>query len=92
MTLKMKVAVWLGLAALTILLLWIFRGILLPFLVGLLLAYLLDPVTDWLERYRFSRGFATTLGWKVLDVDREEGDFLFDVQLSGPFVALTFSW
>jgi hypothetical protein len=42
--------------------------------------------------YRFSRGFATTLGWKVLDVDREEGDFLFDVQLSGPFVALTFSW
>ena len=61
MTLKMKVAVWLGLAALTILLLWIFRGILLPFLVGLLLAYLLDPVTDWLERYRFSRGWATTL-------------------------------
>jgi predicted PurR-regulated permease PerM len=61
MTLKMKVAVWLGLAALTILLLWVFRGILLPFLVGLLLAYLLDPVTDWLERYRFSRGWATTL-------------------------------
>ena len=66
MTLKMKVAIWLGFAALSILLLWIFRGILLPFLVGLLLAYLLDPVTDWLERNRFSRGWATTLVLSVV--------------------------
>lgn len=42
--------------------------------------------------YRFSRGFATSIGWKILDVDREDGGFIFDVQLSGPFLAFTFSF
>ena len=42
--------------------------------------------------YRFSRGFATSIGWKILDVDREDGDFIFDAQLSGPFVSFTFSF
>ncbi len=42
--------------------------------------------------YRFSRGFSTLLGWKVLDVDREDGTYIFDVQLSGPFLAFTFSF
>jgi hypothetical protein len=42
--------------------------------------------------YRFTRGFATTLGWKVLDTDYQDGAYIFDVQLSGPFLAFTFSF
>ena len=37
------------------------RGILLPFVVGLAIAYLLDPVADYLERWRVPRWLATTL-------------------------------
>ncbi|HEX6141939.1 MAG TPA: AI-2E family transporter [Geminicoccaceae bacterium] len=47
-----------GLLALAILL---FNDILLPFLVGMAAAYLLDPVADWLERHRFGRSTATAL-------------------------------
>ncbi len=46
------------------LLLWLayeLRPILSPFVVGALLAYLGDPVTDWLERRGVSRGLAVTL-------------------------------
>ncbi len=41
--------------------LWVFRGILLPFVVGLTLAYLLNPLVTWLQRLRFSRGWATAV-------------------------------
>ncbi len=37
------------------------RGILLPFVAGMGLAYLLDPVADRLERAGLGRGFATSL-------------------------------
>lgn len=59
MTLKTQVTIWLVLAAVLIIFLWVFRGILLPFVVGLLLAYLLDPVVDWLGRRGMSRLWAT---------------------------------
>lgn len=42
-----------------ILMLWVFRGVLLPFVVGMGLAYLLDPVADALERIKFNRFWAT---------------------------------
>ena len=42
--------------------------------------------------YRFSRGFATSLGWKILDIDREDGAVIFDVQLIGPVLSFTFSF
>jgi len=42
--------------------------------------------------YNFTRGFGIAAGWKVLDIDREDGGFIFDAQLSGPFVALTFTF
>jgi predicted PurR-regulated permease PerM len=35
--------------------------VLLPFVVGFAVAYLLDPVVDWLERRRLGRGLAATL-------------------------------
>ncbi|MDX1540973.1 MAG: AI-2E family transporter [Geminicoccaceae bacterium] len=39
----------------------LFNDIMLPFLVGMAAAYLLDPVADYLERHRFRRGTATAL-------------------------------
>lgn len=45
----------------TVGLLYLFRGILLPFVAGMALAYFLDPVADRLEKIGFSRIAATTL-------------------------------
>ena len=55
MSLQNQIKIWLALLAMTILGLWVFRGILLPFILGMALAYLLDPVADRFERWRFSR-------------------------------------
>ncbi len=41
--------------------LYLFRAILLPFVAGMAVAYLLDPVCDRLEKLRLSRTLATTL-------------------------------
>lgn len=38
---------------------YIFSGILLPFVAGMVLAYVLDPVADWFEKCGFSRLLAT---------------------------------
>jgi predicted PurR-regulated permease PerM len=37
------------------------RGILLPFVAGMAVAYCLDPVCDWLERMKISRTWATAI-------------------------------
>ena len=51
-----------GIAALTFaLFFWLFREILLPFVLGMVIAYFLDPVADWLERRRISRLLSTIL-------------------------------
>ena len=42
--------------------------------------------------YRFNCNFSVHLGWRVLDVDREDGDFVYDMTHSGPFFALGFSF
>ncbi len=42
--------------------------------------------------YQFNRHVAAELGWKHLDVDYRSGAFVFDVALSGPFLAFTFSF
>ncbi|MEO1066452.1 MAG: AI-2E family transporter [Pseudomonadota bacterium] len=39
--------------------LYVFSGILLPFVAGMVLAYILDPLADQLEKWRFSRIAAT---------------------------------
>ncbi len=59
MSLQNQLKIWGILAALTILLLWLFKSIMLPFIVGMVLAYLLDPIADRLEKLKFSRFWAT---------------------------------
>jgi len=50
---------WLGALLFLLLFLWVFSDILLPFILGMALAYLLDPVADWLERLGMRRSWAT---------------------------------
>lgn len=61
MTLRNQVLVWIGFLVMLILVLWIFRGILLPFVVGAALAYLLNPLVNQLQKWRFSRVWATVV-------------------------------
>jgi predicted PurR-regulated permease PerM len=52
---------WLIGAAALLVLLWLLRGMLLPFVLGMALAYVLDPVADRLERIGITRWVATIL-------------------------------
>ena len=61
MTLQNQIKTWLVILVVTVLFLWVFRGILLPFIAGMVLAYMLDPAADFLERLKFSRLWATFL-------------------------------
>ncbi len=56
-----RVWFWLGGLALALLLLYLLRGILLPFVAGMAIAYLLDPICDRLEKWGCSRTIATLL-------------------------------
>jgi predicted PurR-regulated permease PerM len=58
---RRQVIFWLLAAAMLIGFLYIFSAILLPFFAGMILAYFLDPVADWLERRGLSRMAATVL-------------------------------
>jgi predicted PurR-regulated permease PerM len=59
MNLRVQVIFWLGALAFLLLFLWVFSSILLPFILGMALAYLLDPIADWLERLGLNRVWAT---------------------------------
>lgn len=61
MTLRTQVLVWVGFFAVTILMVWIFRPILLPFVIGLILAYLLNPLVNMVQRLRIARPWATAI-------------------------------
>jgi predicted PurR-regulated permease PerM len=50
---------WSIAAAVFLGLLWLLSGVMLPFVVGMAVAYFLDPVADWLEAHGFSRVWAT---------------------------------
>lgn len=58
---RRQVVFWLVAAAVLIGFLYLFSAILLPFFAGMILAYFLDPVADWLERRGLSRMAATVL-------------------------------
>jgi len=61
MTWQRQLAFWaIGMLGL-ILFLYVLRGILLPFIAGLALAYFLDPIADWLEKLGVGRTVATSL-------------------------------
>jgi len=57
--LRAQLLFWSGALLFLLLFLWVFSDILLPFILGMALAYLLDPIADWLERAGMSRFWAT---------------------------------
>lgn len=59
MTVEPQIRFWLAALGLLILFVYLFSGILLPFVAGFAIAYFLDPVVDWVEKSKLSRGFAT---------------------------------
>lgn len=67
-TFRRQVWFWLGALVFLVAFLYLFSSILLPFVAGAALAYLLDPVADWLERRGLSRTAATLLMLTVFAV------------------------
>jgi predicted PurR-regulated permease PerM len=59
MRIQWQVAFWVSAFLIVVLMLWLFSGVLLPFMAGLALGYLLDPVADRLERLGLGRLSAT---------------------------------
>jgi predicted PurR-regulated permease PerM len=56
-----QVIFWLAALAVFILALWLLSGVLLPFIAGMAIAYLLTPLTDRLERLGINRAVAALL-------------------------------
>ncbi len=56
-----RLRVWLGAALAFLILVWLLRGILLPFVAGMAIAYFLDPVAERLQRMGLSRTWATVV-------------------------------
>ena len=52
---------WIVIFAIFFYLLYILRSVLMPFVAGILLAYLLDPVVDKLQKWKISRTWATLI-------------------------------
>jgi predicted PurR-regulated permease PerM len=61
LTLRNQVLIWASLSITTILLIWLFRPILLPFVIGLAIAYLLNPLVSLLEKWRINRSWGSML-------------------------------
>ncbi len=60
-TQEMRWRFWLGAAVVFLLILWLLNEILLPFVVGMVLAYFFDPLVARLERTGLSRTTSTSL-------------------------------
>ena len=58
---RRQILFWTITAAILVVFLYVFSGILLPFVAGMVLAYFLDPVADRLQRFGVSRFWATIL-------------------------------
>jgi len=61
MPLWQKLIAWVAIAAVLLAFLVLFDEVLLPFVVGLAVAYFLDPIADWLEAHKAPRWLAATL-------------------------------
>ncbi|MBX3446908.1 MAG: AI-2E family transporter [Parvibaculaceae bacterium] len=61
MTIQRQAIIWALVIAVFAVLLWLLKGILLPFVAGMAIAYFLDPLADRLEKYGLSRLAATAL-------------------------------
>lgn len=60
-TLRTQLLIWIGIALITLFVIYTFRGILLPFVVGFLLAYILNPLVNFVERSRLNRAWSAAL-------------------------------
>lgn len=56
-----QIKIWVAILIVGVVALWLFRGILLPFVVGLALAYLLNPAVGLVQRAGIRRGWATSI-------------------------------
>lgn len=56
-----KIIFWLCIATFSCAFIYAISSVLLPFIVGILAAYLLDPVADRLEKWKLNRGVASAL-------------------------------
>ena len=61
MTLQRQIVFWVVSLIVFVFLLWLLKGILLPFIAGMVLAYFLDPLADVLERLGLPRAVAALL-------------------------------
>ncbi|CAN1566268.1 yhhT Predicted permease, member of the PurR regulon [Rhabdaerophilaceae bacterium] len=61
MTLQRQIGFWIACLLVFVLFVSLFSGILMPFIVAIILAYLLDPVVDRLERLGLSRLVSTVV-------------------------------
>ena len=61
MTVRRDLSIWLVLLVGLLAILWLLSGILLPFVLGMAIAYVVDPLVVWLERRGLSRGAAAGL-------------------------------
>jgi len=52
---------WLILLAVTLVAVYLLRSVLLPFVAGMAVAYLFDPLCDRLEKWKLSRTWATSI-------------------------------
>ncbi len=59
--LRWQVFFWLCAFLAFLLFVWMFSAILLPFIAGMALAYMLDPVADWFEKHGIARLGATII-------------------------------
>lgn len=58
MSFERHILFWIAIVFVFVLLLWLFNGVLGPFLAGMAIAYFLDPVTDKIEARGVPRGLA----------------------------------
>ncbi len=61
MSWQRQVLVWLGVVVALAVALYVLRPILLPFLMGMVIAYFLDPVADWMESHKVPRLAGTSI-------------------------------
>src|SRR4051794_2295102 len=61
MSVQRQIGFWLAALVVVALTLYLLREVLLPFVAGMALAYMLDPIVDWLERLGLGRLSATIL-------------------------------
>ena len=82
MALERQVIFWLGALLVFAALLWLLSPVLLPFIAGMALAYLLDPLARFGERFGISRGISALIVLTVVIVA-----VIFSVMAAAPVIA-----